>query len=106
MVEIYKPTQEELDSDIRSDYCKNASKIRIGLVTQRQMLNRYSNCGYSLPKDYKNQLQDYLDKYMYFELNTIKIIEEKEKNGEEVAWGNKLFSRNEVEKKIKELSNG
>jgi len=68
---IYKPTQQELDSDKRSKYCKKARDERIKLVRQRQMLNRYSNCGFRLQDNFDKQKQAYLDNYVYFELNTI-----------------------------------
>jgi len=99
MAKVYKPTQKELDNyEIRSSYCQDASAERRWLANQRALVNKYSNCGLSFDKEYKDRRQAYLNKYAYFERNVMSHLD-KSRHG----WHNFIFSEKEVTDKIKEL---
>lgn len=98
---VYKPTQEELDNyDTRSEYCKEASKERCWLANKRAVVNRYSDCGLSFDKEYEDRRKAYLDKYAYFERNTMSHLD-KNRHG----WHNFIFTEKEVINKINEIEN-
>lgn len=100
-MEIHKPTQEELSNyDDRSDYCKEASKERRWLANQRAVVNRYSDCGFYFSDEYKRRREEYLNKFVYFEQNTMNNLD-KNRHG----WHNFIFTEKEVINKINEIEN-
>lgn len=90
---IYTPTTEELEK-LDSIYCKTAAKERRWLTAQRAMMYKYA---INLTEEYKKRKKDYLDKFAYFERNTLNYLD-KDIHGVH----NFIFYKEEVENKIKE----